>query len=457
MVSPHARALVCWVGLGAGVAGCKSASERLEGLVPDGATGIASADVAAIRSGELYAKLRGIADAQPDVAGKLDALRDTCKLDLDTLDRYVVGFDALGANVVIAMHMPRIGTTAALTCALEQLGGDELATLREEDGRAVLEPKGGEGRAWALDDDTLVLVTKGWVEAVQGRVAGKGKGAIEGNLAAAVALAERKRQVWFAGEWPALAAKVLKRGPVVGLERVGGGFDLGSQMQLVATLEFRDDASASAAKTALDAQKTEFVARMKSEQIPSEMLESVALELDRRHVVVRSDVPIVQLVEQSLASFRGYMVRSKTVEARLNLGSMWRSLQYAATEERVGADGALAPAGCPTGGRAEGSAGITPPLELDCSKGCVAGRDYDAALWRENPVWSALAFEPFETHRYHYDLEWKNASPGRCEFTLKAFGDLDGDRVYSTFARSGTVAGGLVDGAQEPTATDEAE
>lgn len=456
-MSTNARAWVCGVALGAGLAACKPASERLEGLVPDGATGIASADVAAIRGGELYAKLRAVADAQPEVASKLTALRDTCSLDLDALDRYVVGFDALGSNVVIALHLPRIGTTAALTCALEQLGGAELATLREEDGRAVLEPKGGEGRAWALDDDTLVLVTKGWVEAVQGRVAGKGKGAIEGNLAAAVALAERKRQVWFAGEWPTIAAKVLERGPVAGLERVGGGFDVGAQMQLVLTLEFHDEAAASTAKTALDAQKTEFVARMKTEAIPSEMLESVAFELDGRHVVVRSDVPIVQLIEQSIASFRSYMVRSKTVEARLNLGSMWRGLQNAAAEERIAPDGTLAPPGCPTDGRAAGSAGVTPPLTIDCGKGCMAGRDYEAALWREHPVWSALGFEPFETHRYHYDLTWKNDGAGRCDFTLQAFGDLDGDRVYSTFERSGTIVGGLVEGAAEPTATNEAE
>jgi hypothetical protein len=83
------------------------------------------------------------------------------------------------------------------------------------------------------------------------------------------------------------------------------------------------------------------------------------------------------------------------------------------------------------------SVGPTPPLGACCrqDKGRCAP---DAALW-EQPVWQALNFEVSDPHYYSY--EYVVSDDGQS-FAARAFGDLDCDGVYSTFALSGHVDDG---------------
>jgi hypothetical protein len=64
-----------------------------------------------------------------------------------------------------------------------------------------------------------------------------------------------------------------------------------------------------------------------------------------------------------------------------------------------------------------------------------------------------------DPHFFHYNFKWKNDPSGRgsCQFTVQAFGDLDGDGTYSTFERSGTAIGGEVTPDGELRVTDEIE
>ena len=94
---------------------------------------------------------------------------------------------------------------------------------------------------------------------------------------------------------------------------------------------------------------------------------------------------------------------------------------------------------------------MTPPIAVDCSKGaeghCVPGQDakasgsYDAKVWTGNDVWAAMGVQVSDPHSFHYDYRWNNDATGfgRCQFTAQAFGDLDGDGVFSTYERAGAA------------------
>lgn len=64
---------------------------------------------------------------------------------------------------------------------------------------------------------------------------------------------------------------------------------------------------------------------------------------------------------------------------------------------------------------------------------------YEPDPWRwESPTWQALAFAPEGPHYYAYQYDSAGVRIGST-FTASAFGDLDGDGVFSTFVRVGRV------------------
>ncbi|MCA9705022.1 MAG: hypothetical protein KDK70_04120 [Myxococcales bacterium] len=158
-----------------------------------------------------------------------------------------------------------------------------------------------------------------------------------------------------------------------------------------------------------------------------------------------------------------YMRRSKTSEARVQIAKMFDAASAYFNEEHVsrgaiailGGEGALpvtAPHQCPNDSREVGSAGITPPLSVNCNEGpggrCVpvAGTptgpgEYSMSLWTDNPVWNGLNFQMEQGHYFHYDFQWNNGTTGfgSCQFTAQAFGDLDDDGVFSTYERTGAA------------------
>ncbi len=162
----------------------------------------------------------------------------------------------------------------------------------------------------------------------------------------------------------------------------------------------------------------------------------------------------------AIPAFTKYIRRSKSSEARVQIAKMFDAASAYFNEEHVtrGAvalDGTVAEMAahmCPNDGKPKGESGITPPLSVDCNQGpggrCVptvggAGGPghYDIELWTDNAVWNGLNFQQEQGHHFHYNFKWDNSGTGfgACQFTAQAFGDLDGDGIFSTFERAGAA------------------
>lgn len=441
---------------------CKSERAKLEQLVPDGATGMVSVDAKGLVQSPLWGKLKASAEGAGDAKAKatLDALRNDCKLDPDAVESLVMAFDAFSQGAMGAIRMPNIGTAEALRCvdalAVKE-GGTSLWTVGEADGKPTVTAEGGEVQGFALDDDTLVVATKGWAATVQARSKGEGKGAVDGFLAEAVALADRDQHVWMAGEIPALVTPFLDETPAKGVRRVAGSFHFGAELEIRMAAAFADEAAAKATHDQV-APKLDEAKKLAVEQgLPQASVDSLALTVDGAVVRAELTVDLAPLFESSTQAFTGYMNRSKTAEARVNVNRMFDAASAYLMEERLAPGGTQMLTGvCPSDGRPEGETGITPPLTVDCAKGpqgrCTPGGSgdggYDATLWSEGNVWPQLGFEQQDPHYFHYNFKWKNdLGQGACQFTAQAFGDLDGDGVYSTFERVGSSTEGGMAGA----------
>jgi hypothetical protein len=153
------------------------------------------------------------------------------------------------------------------------------------------------------------------------------------------------------------------------------------------------------------------------------------------------------LVDCSIGSF-GMGTDSETpapvVEAWTNLGPMLVALErYFYAVDQDGRPRYRCP-GLEVG---ETIVGPTPALEVPCQSvgGCQAVAkptkpgEYPAKAWSEDPTWSALGFAISDVHRFHYALRIGAKSAGRCQFTAQAFGDLDNDRVWSTYEIAGAL------------------
>lgn len=443
---------------------CKGERAKLEQLVPDGATAMLSMDAKGLMASPLWGKLKASAEAAGDAKGKaaLDHLKGECKLDLEQLESVVVAFDAFSQSGMGAIRLPNLGTAEALKCvdalAIKE-GGKSLWTVGEADGKPTVTAESGELQGWALDDDTLVLSSKGWSSAVQARIKGESKGAVDNGLAEAVALADRDKHVWLAGEVPALVAPFLDDTPAKGVRRVASSFQFGEELEIRMAAAFADEAGAKAMHDAITP-KLDDAKKLAVEQgLPQSAADSMKLELDGPVVRGEMTVDLAPLLESSTQAFTGYMNRSKTSEARMNVQRLVQSTTMYLMEERLAPVGGTLAHVCPNDGRTEGETGITPPLDVACGKAsggkCTPGGSgdggYDPKLWSESNVWSQLGFELQDPHYFHYNFKWKNdpSAQGSCQFTAQAFGDLDADGVYSTYEQVGSsIAGEVMPGGE---------
>jgi type IV pilus assembly protein PilA len=162
-----------------------------------------------------------------------------------------------------------------------------------------------------------------------------------------------------------------------------------------------------------------------------------------------------------------YMRQAKTSEAKAAIAKIFdANVAYfqaphtsRGSVSLIGNGGAVqpgAPHRCPqmTDVLAQGTTGTTPALGVACADGpggrCIpfggtgggatAGY-YPISIWGSN-TWNALNFQQEQGHYFHYRFNYLNTSNtghGECQFTAQAFGDLNGDDIYSTFERSGAA------------------
>ncbi len=449
---------------------CKGSRSKLEQLVPDGATGIMSVDPQPMLKSDSYAKLMALAkDSDPKVGVVLDQLEGDCKLDYLKMESYVAGFDALSQGFVLAMRMPNIGTKDSLSCVadlIKENTGDSPMTFGEEDGKLTIDVAGGEAKGWATDDNTIVFSSKGWASAVQQRIKGEGKSAVDNYLKDAVALADKDAHVWLAGKMPAIAKPFLAETPGKGLDMGAASMRFGDDLEFEMTVVFEEAGQASDLEAEINKQLGELKPMAIEQGVPTEVFDSLSIEADGAKLTGKIKVPFARLVEETTKSFTKYVRRSKTSEARVNLAKMFDATSAYFNEEHVsrgevavlgggGAAGTDVRHMCPyTEGAkiGKGSSGIVPPLSVDCSKGpdgkCVpvpGGSDkpghYAAELWTDNNAWNGLNFQMEQPHYYHYAFRYENGGEGfgQCQFTAQAFGDLDGDGVFSTYERTGAA------------------
>lgn len=159
-----------------------------------------------------------------------------------------------------------------------------------------------------------------------------------------------------------------------------------------------------------------------------------------------------RFVATALPAFGKYMRRARAAEAPQHLTRIADAAFSVFQAEDPDAEKARGSAvhRCPNDGNLAGQSGITPPLAIDCSDGpggrCLPAADnvklpgyYPLSLWFG--VWDGLNFQQEQGHFFHYNFIWKNADSGfgACQFTAQAFGDLDGDGVFSTYERYGSL------------------
>jgi len=202
------------------------------------------------------------------------------------------------------------------------------------------------------------------------------------------------------------------------------------------------------------------IKRIRAQMVPT--LEGRQLHL---HVPLHFEDPLVfttftgMIIAFVIPALDKYMARAKTSEALVDVAMMFDSTAtFLFDEGRIregivaASEAPVARIRCPSDGRALGSAGITPPLDLRCAEGpqgmCVpvSGQprgpgEYSMNQWIRNPVWQEMNFVKESPHAFHYDFRWHNTEEreGTCQFTVQVFGDLDDDGLFSTFERSGAA------------------
>ncbi len=132
-----------------------------------------------------------------------------------------------------------------------------------------------------------------------------------------------------------------------------------------------------------------------------------------------------------------YVRRARAAEAPLAIRKMYDGAVSYFVADRADSSGKLMPRRFP------GSAGPTPSSPPMGNKIAVPAGDW------KTPQWSALDFTLSEPTRFSFRFD-DNGQPGAAAFAqVIAQGDLDGDGVYSLYARS---CSGTSDGVSSGTA-----
>jgi prepilin-type N-terminal cleavage/methylation domain-containing protein len=132
------------------------------------------------------------------------------------------------------------------------------------------------------------------------------------------------------------------------------------------------------------------------------------------------------LAAVALPAYSRYVKRSKSSEASLGVGAIYR-LQLSYYENTQERSASTTFASCP----------VLPSTAPGSSK-----YPANVSLWMASSEWNSLGFVLDRPHYYQYQTDGSNTG-----MTARAFGDIDGDGVLSTFARTATIVSGEIQGA----------
>ncbi|MEM9462814.1 MAG: hypothetical protein AAGF11_52220 [Myxococcota bacterium] len=252
-----------------------AAAGDLSAMVPEGAKMMASMDLKGLVGSALYKQQSAMLESSP--FGKNLVAAKACNLGPETWQQAVMGADeAVDDAMMIAMAATGIGKKENIECiAAKYKEQDPKADwkIEDKDGKVVVTLDGGDGMAWAVDDNTIVMAGKAWNAAMQERIGGKGKAAAEGSLKDAMALAG-KGHITFAG----LATADMAKGPMEGAKFFGGALDLSDGLAVSATMAFADADTAKARTDGFKQQFEGFKGMAGGLGIPQTVVDSVKIE-----------------------------------------------------------------------------------------------------------------------------------------------------------------------------------
>lgn len=144
---------------------------------------------------------------------------------------------------------------------------------------------------------------------------------------------------------------------------------------------------------------------------------------------------IALLATAAIPVFGRYIRRSKATEAVMSLRRIYNGAVSYFSADHSDADGEILPHTFPLS---------TAPMPDLSSLGPTP---IITDTWDGHPTWDALGFSVSDPHFYAYQYDSSGEDRGAA-FTASAFGDLDGDQIFSTFVRFGTVDNMAVRGGQ---------
>jgi hypothetical protein len=169
-----------------------------------------------------------------------------CNLDPWNLDQIVMGGTSKEefAAVIVGAGFGKADNLTCISGKIKEKKGGDKEPITIEGNKATFD--GGDGFGYLVDDNTLVIVSKGWDASVKGLVDGTGTNAFDGSLKDATGLTDMGKHIWFAGKVPAEAAGAL--GPAAGLSMGGGSMDFaGGGLAVAMAGKFADAAGATKA------------------------------------------------------------------------------------------------------------------------------------------------------------------------------------------------------------------
>lgn len=263
-----------------GVAACKGGGAASAKLIPESATMIGGADLAALQKTEQWKGNKEMLESQGKEA--IDAM-SKCNLGLDKWKSITIGVDPAGGDekMAVVVVADGIGKKENLDCAkgeIKKQNGDKDPWTEEEDGK-VLKMEGDKATAFVVDDNTIALAGKAWTEDVKKLVAGEGKSAFDGSLKDIIARTDTGKNIWFAGKLPDDAKGMAKMAGDIGEPQdVAGWADVSGGLEVFVAIGFKSGDDATKAKEAGEKQWEGVKAMATGVGVPQAVVDSVKFD-----------------------------------------------------------------------------------------------------------------------------------------------------------------------------------
>lgn len=134
------------------------------------------------------------------------------------------------------------------------------------------------------------------------------------------------------------------------------------------------------------------------------------------------------LAAVAIPAFLKYIKRSKTTEATMNVRKLYDSSVTYFAAEHTSAAGDIISAQFPATAAALPATGTIGDVKVTTAPG----------TWDAVGTWNALQFAVSDPSYFSYQYD-SAGTTNAAKFTATAFGNLDGDAIFSTFTRVGSV------------------